>query len=98
MMLITGLLCLAMAGMMILTGHLLNRISHLEFLIESMNHDLNMIAHAKKNEKQILKGQAFQYFFRIFIENKGRMKENTKIALIALGWFLTIALIAFIFG
>ena len=56
MMLITGLLCLAMAGMMILTGHLLNRISHLEFLIESMNHDLNMIAHAKKNEKQILKG------------------------------------------
>jgi len=56
MMLITGLLCLAMAGMMILVGHLMNRISHLEFLIESMNHDLNMIAHTKKNEKQLIKG------------------------------------------
>jgi hypothetical protein len=66
MMLITGLLCLAMAGMMILTGHLLNRISHLEYLLESMNHDLNMVSktmenmhkHEKAKElaKQILKG------------------------------------------
>jgi hypothetical protein len=56
MLLITGLLCLAMAGMMILCGHLMNRISHLEFLIESMNHDLNIIAHTKKNEKQLIKG------------------------------------------
>jgi hypothetical protein len=62
MMLITGLLCLAMAGMMILTGHLLNRISHLEFLIESMNHDLNMVSktmenmHKHEKSKQIIKG------------------------------------------
>jgi len=45
-----------MAGMMILVGHLINRINRLEYLIEDMNHDLNMIAHTKKNEKQILKG------------------------------------------
>jgi len=56
MMLITGLLCLAMAGMMILVGHLMNRISHLEDLLKSMNDDLNMIAYTKKNEKQLLKG------------------------------------------
>ena len=56
MLLITGLLCLAMAGMMIVVGHLMNRISHLEDLVLSMNHDLNMIAHTKKNEKQLLKG------------------------------------------
>jgi len=56
MLLITGFLCLAMAGMMILVGHLINRINRLEYLIEDMNHDLNMIAHTKKNEKQILKG------------------------------------------
>jgi hypothetical protein len=56
MLLITGLLCLAMAGMMILVGHLMNRISHLEDLLKSMNDDLNMIAYTKKNEKQLLKG------------------------------------------
>jgi hypothetical protein len=49
MMLITGLLCLAMAGMMILTGHLLNRISHLEDLLKSMNDDLNMISKTMEN-------------------------------------------------
>jgi len=66
MMLITGLLCLAMAGMMLLTGHLLNRISHLEDILKSMNDDLNMVSktmenmhkHEKQKElaKQILKG------------------------------------------
>jgi hypothetical protein len=56
MLLITGLLCLAMAGTMILCGHLLNRINHLEDLLKSMNDDLNMIAHTKKNEKQLIKG------------------------------------------
>jgi hypothetical protein len=66
MMLITGLLCLAMAGMMILTGHLLNRISHLEDLLKSMNDDLNMVSKTMENmhkyekqkelAKQILKG------------------------------------------
>jgi hypothetical protein len=66
MMLITGLLCLAMAGMMILYGHLLNRISHLEDLLKSMNDDLNMVSKtmenmhkhekAKELSKQILKG------------------------------------------
>ena len=65
-MLITGLLCLAMAGMMILYGHLLNRISHLEDLLKSMNDDLNMVSKtmenmhkhekAKELSKQILKG------------------------------------------
>ena len=65
-MLITGLLCLAMAGMMLLTGHLLNRISHLEDILKSMNDDLNMVSktmenmhkHEKQKElaKQILKG------------------------------------------
>ena len=65
-MLITGLLCLAMAGMMILCGHLLNRISHLEDLLKSMNDDLNMVSKtmenmhkhekAKELSKQILKG------------------------------------------
>jgi hypothetical protein len=66
MMLITGLLCLAMAGMMILVGHLLNRISHLEDLLKSMNDDLNMVSKTMENmhkyekqkelAKQILKG------------------------------------------
>lgn len=66
MMLITGLLCLAMAGMMILCGHLLNRISHLEDLLKSMNDDLNMVSKTMENmhkyekqkelAKQILKG------------------------------------------
>jgi hypothetical protein len=66
MMLITGLLCLAMAGMMLLTGHLLNRISHLEDLLKSMNDDLNMVSKTMENmhkyekqkelAKQILKG------------------------------------------
>ena len=66
MLLITGLLCLAMAGMMILCGHLLNRISHLEDLLKSMNDDLNMVSKtmenmhkhekAKELSKQILKG------------------------------------------
>jgi hypothetical protein len=66
MTLITGLLCLAMAGMMILCGHLLNRISHLEDLLKSMNDDLNMVSKtmenmhkhekAKELSKQILKG------------------------------------------
>jgi hypothetical protein len=66
MMLITGLLCLAMAGMMILTGHLLNRINHLEDLLKSMNDDLNMVSKTMENmhkyekqkelAKQILKG------------------------------------------
>ena len=70
MLLITGLLCLAMAGTMILCGHLLNRINYLEDLLKSMNDDLNMIAHTKKNEKQLIKGQAFKNFFRIFIQNK----------------------------
>lgn len=65
-MLITGLLCLAMAGMMLLTGHLLNRISHLEDLLKSMNDDLNMVSKTMENmhkyekqkelAKQILKG------------------------------------------
>ena len=65
-MLITGLLCLAMSGMMILCGHLLNRISHLEDLLKSMNDDLNMVSKtmenmhkhekAKELSKQILKG------------------------------------------
>ena len=56
MLLITGFLCLAMAGTMILVGHLMNRISHLEDIVKSMNDDLNMIAHTKKNEKQLIKG------------------------------------------
>jgi ethanolamine transporter EutH len=66
MLLITGLLCLAMAGMMILCGHLLNRISHLGDLLKSMNDDLNMVSKtmenmhkyekAKELAKQILKG------------------------------------------
>ena len=66
MLLITGLLCLAMAGMMILYGHLLNRISHLEDLLKSMNDDLNMVSKTMENmhkyekqkelAKQILKG------------------------------------------
>ena len=66
MLLITGLLCLAMAGMMILCGHLLNRNSHLEDLLKSMNDDLNMVSktmenmhkHEKAKElaKQIFKG------------------------------------------
>jgi hypothetical protein len=66
MMLITGLLCLATAGMMILTGHLLNRINHLEDLLKSMNDDLNMVSKTMENmhkyekqkelAKQILKG------------------------------------------
>jgi hypothetical protein len=66
MLLITGLLCLAMAGMMILCGHLLNRISHLEDLLKSMNDDLNMVSKTMENmhkyekqkelAKQILKG------------------------------------------
>jgi hypothetical protein len=66
MMLITGLLCLAMAGMMLLTGHLLNRISHLEDILKSMNDDLNMVSKTMENmhkyekqkelAKQILKG------------------------------------------
>ena len=65
-MLITGLLCLAMAGMMLLTGHLLNRISHLEDILKSMNDDLNMVSKTMENmhkyekqkelAKQILKG------------------------------------------
>jgi hypothetical protein len=49
MMLITGLLCLAMAGMMILVGHLMNRISHLEDLLKSMNNDLNMVSKTMEN-------------------------------------------------
>lgn len=49
MLLITGLLCLAMAGMMILCGHLLNRISHLEDLLKSMNDDLNMVSKTMEN-------------------------------------------------
>jgi hypothetical protein len=49
MLLITGLLCLAMAGMMILCGHLLNRISHLEYLLKSMNDDLNMVSKTMEN-------------------------------------------------
>jgi hypothetical protein len=49
MMLIIGLLCLTMAGMMILVGYLLNRISHLEYLLESMNHDLNMVSKTMEN-------------------------------------------------
>lgn len=66
MLLITGLLCLAMAGMMILVGHLLNRISHLEDLLKSMNDDLNMVSKTMENmhkyekqkelAKQIFKG------------------------------------------
>jgi hypothetical protein len=66
MMLITGLLYLAMAGMMLLTGHLLNRISHLEDILKSMNDDLNMVSKTMENmhkyekqkelAKQILKG------------------------------------------
>jgi hypothetical protein len=66
MLLITGLLCLAMAGTMILCGHLLNRINHLEDLLKSMNDDLNMVSKtmenmhkhekAKELSKQILKG------------------------------------------
>lgn len=66
MLLITGLLCIAMAGMMILCAHLLNRISHLEDLLKSMNDDLNMVSKtmenmhkhekAKELSKQILKG------------------------------------------
>ena len=48
-MLITGLLCLAMAGMMILVGHLMNRISHLEDLLKSMNNDLNMVSKTMEN-------------------------------------------------
>lgn len=65
-MLITGLLYLAMAGMMLLTGHLLNRISHLEDILKSMNDDLNMVSKTMENmhkyekqkelAKQILKG------------------------------------------
>ena len=56
MILITGLLCIATAGMMITVAYLMSRINQLEHIIKSMNDDLNMIAHTKKNEKQILKG------------------------------------------
>ena len=70
MILITGLLCLTMAGTMITVGYLMSRINQLEHIIKSMNDDLNMIAHTKKNEKQILKGQAFKNTFRIFIQNE----------------------------
>jgi hypothetical protein len=56
MMLIVGLLCLAVAGLMYSVMKLYEKISNMEDILKSMNHDLNMIAHAKKNEKQLLKG------------------------------------------
>jgi hypothetical protein len=56
MMLIVGLLCLAVAGLMYSVMKLYEKISNMEDILKSMNDDLNMIAHAKKNEKQLLKG------------------------------------------
>lgn len=59
-------LCVAVSGILIYIAHLLNKIIHLEFLIESINHDLNMVSKtmenmhkhekAKEFSKQILKG------------------------------------------
>jgi hypothetical protein len=66
MMFVVGMLCLAVAGLMYLVIKLYQEISNIEDILQSMNHDLNMVSktmenmhrHVKQKElaKQILKG------------------------------------------
>ena len=66
MMFVVGMLCLAVAGLMYLVIKLYQEISNIEDILQSMNHDLNMVSktmenmhkHEKQKElaKQILKG------------------------------------------
>ena len=65
-MFVVGMLCLAVAGLMYLVIKLYQEISNIEDILQSMNHDLNMVSktmenmhrHVKQKElaKQILKG------------------------------------------
>ena len=65
-MFIIGMLCLAVAGLMYLVVRLYQELSDMEFILQSMSHDLNMVSktmenmhkHEKQKElaKQILKG------------------------------------------
>jgi len=66
MLLIVGLLCLAVAGLMYSVMKLYETISNMENILKSMNDDLNMVSKtmenmhkhekAKELSKQILKG------------------------------------------
>jgi len=66
MMFVVGMLCLAVAGLIYLVIKLYQEISNIEDILQSMNHDLNMVSktmenmhrHVKQKElaKQILKG------------------------------------------
>jgi hypothetical protein len=66
MMFVVGMLCLAVAGLIYLVMKLYETISNIEDILQSMNHDLNMVSktmenmhrHVKQKElaKQIILG------------------------------------------
>ena len=48
-MFIIGMLCLAVAGLMYLVVRLYQELSDMEFILQSMSHDLNMISKTMEN-------------------------------------------------
>ena len=56
MELIFGILCLFVAFQGYMVVDLMKRVSKMEDILKSMNHDLNMVSKTIKNQKQILKG------------------------------------------
>lgn len=56
MELIFGILCLFVAFQGYMVIDLMKRVSKMEDILKSMNHDLNMVSKTVKNQKQILKG------------------------------------------
>jgi hypothetical protein len=49
MMFVVGMLCLAVAGLMYLVIKLYQEISNIEDILQSMNHDLNMVSKTMEN-------------------------------------------------
>ena len=49
MMFIIGMLCLAVAGLMYLVVRLYQELSDMEFILQSMSHDLNMVSKTMEN-------------------------------------------------
>jgi hypothetical protein len=49
MMFVVGMLCLAVAGLIYLVIKLYQEISNIEDILQSMNHDLNMVSKTMEN-------------------------------------------------
>ena len=56
MELIFGILCLFVAFQGYMVMDLMKRVSKMEDILNSMNHDINVVSKKVENQKQILKG------------------------------------------